>query len=266
MTREEFNNNSYLVNNNALYNKHTEHISTTEPLYLDGMPGSDNLIHKKPVDSGGDTPLKTHVAIPLEENSPLFAFGIVSEEHDIQVLRIFVYKSNGHVLGVNASGVIQEDTGISSSTTVLNGYKDIANAQGYNIVGASVNINDYNLGDTVEDWDAYEKIEIPAPPIPVGNYLVYDIDRGSLFNITEEGIFVYAQTNELAYIIKTDGEVIETIPISSYPPAFEGFLNSLNEVLGTDYPIGNVQRIVSPSLIGNNIKNTVGTYELIEVT
>lgn len=55
MTREEFNNNSYLVNNNALYNKHTEHISTTEPLYLDGMPGSDNLIHKKPVDDGGDT-------------------------------------------------------------------------------------------------------------------------------------------------------------------------------------------------------------------
>lgn len=46
MTREEFNNNSYLVNNNALYNKHTEHISTTEPLYLDGMPGSDNIVHE----------------------------------------------------------------------------------------------------------------------------------------------------------------------------------------------------------------------------
>lgn len=46
MTREEFNNNSYLVNNNALYNKHTEHISTTEPLYLDGMGGSDNIVHK----------------------------------------------------------------------------------------------------------------------------------------------------------------------------------------------------------------------------
>jgi hypothetical protein len=47
MTREEFNKNSYLVNNNALYNKHTEHISTTEPLYLDGMPGSDNIVHEK---------------------------------------------------------------------------------------------------------------------------------------------------------------------------------------------------------------------------
>lgn len=46
MIRKDFDNNSYLVNNNALYNKHTEHISTTEPLYLDGMPGSDNVVHK----------------------------------------------------------------------------------------------------------------------------------------------------------------------------------------------------------------------------
>ena len=46
MTREEFNKNSFLVNNNALYYKHTEHISTTEPLYLDGMAGSDNVVHE----------------------------------------------------------------------------------------------------------------------------------------------------------------------------------------------------------------------------
>lgn len=46
MTREEFNKNSFLVNNNALYYKHTEHISTTEPLYLDGMAGSDNIVHE----------------------------------------------------------------------------------------------------------------------------------------------------------------------------------------------------------------------------
>lgn len=46
MLRKDFDNNSYLVNNNALYRKHTEHISTTEPLYLDGMPGSDNIVHE----------------------------------------------------------------------------------------------------------------------------------------------------------------------------------------------------------------------------
>lgn len=46
MTREEFNKNSYLVNNNALYNKHTEHISTTEPIFIDGMAGSDNVVHE----------------------------------------------------------------------------------------------------------------------------------------------------------------------------------------------------------------------------
>ena len=39
--------NEFLVNNNVLSNyQHTEHISTTEPLYLDGMAGSDNLVHK----------------------------------------------------------------------------------------------------------------------------------------------------------------------------------------------------------------------------
>lgn len=46
MIRKDFDNNSYLVNNNALYRKHTEHISTTEPLYLDGMSGSDNIVHE----------------------------------------------------------------------------------------------------------------------------------------------------------------------------------------------------------------------------
>ena len=39
--------NEFLVNNNVLSNyQHTKHISTTEPLYLDGMAGSDNLVHK----------------------------------------------------------------------------------------------------------------------------------------------------------------------------------------------------------------------------
>ena len=46
MTREEFDKNLFLVNNNALYSKHTEHISTTEPLYVDGMAGSDNVVHE----------------------------------------------------------------------------------------------------------------------------------------------------------------------------------------------------------------------------
>lgn len=39
--------NEFLVNNNVLSNyQHTKHISTTEPLYLDGMAGSDNIVHK----------------------------------------------------------------------------------------------------------------------------------------------------------------------------------------------------------------------------
>lgn len=42
-----FKSNEFLVNNNVLSNyQHTEHISTTEPLYLDGMAGSDNIVHK----------------------------------------------------------------------------------------------------------------------------------------------------------------------------------------------------------------------------
>ena len=40
--------NEFLVNNNVLSNyQHTKHISTTEPLYLDGMAGSDNIVHKQ---------------------------------------------------------------------------------------------------------------------------------------------------------------------------------------------------------------------------
>lgn len=209
MTREEFNNNSYLVNNNALYNKHTEHISTTEPLYLDGMNGSDNIVHKKSIDDGGDTPLKTHVAVPLEENSPLFAFGIVSEEQGIQVLRIFVYKTNGHVLGVNADGVIQEDTGIVLTNAVSNGYKDIANAHGYNIVGVSVYINEYNLGDTVEDWDAYEKIELPLNLSAI--IMVYD-DTGLAIDITNGAVGQIMCINDSPIQISSAKKYLHTGP------------------------------------------------------
>lgn len=43
-----FKSNEFLVNNNVLSNyQHTKHISTTEPLYLDGMAGSDNIVHKQ---------------------------------------------------------------------------------------------------------------------------------------------------------------------------------------------------------------------------
>ncbi len=125
----------------------------------------------------------------------------------------------------------------------------------------------YEVGDTVPNWSAYEKIELPTPPIPIGNYLVYDIDRGSLFEIAEDGIYVYAQSNERAYLIQTDGQVLDTIQISEVSgSAFLGFLNSLNEVLGTSYEISELQRIIIPSLVGQNIKNTVESYELIEVT
>lgn len=51
MTIEQFSKNEYLVNNNALYEKHTEHLSTTEPLWLDGMPGSDNIVYKREIPS-----------------------------------------------------------------------------------------------------------------------------------------------------------------------------------------------------------------------
>lgn len=62
-----FSKNSYLVNNNALYNKHTEHISTTEPLWLDGMPGSDNIVHKREI-SSAEEPVEedTHEYVDLD--------------------------------------------------------------------------------------------------------------------------------------------------------------------------------------------------------
>ena len=124
----------------------------------------------------------------------------------------------------------------------------------------------YEVGGTVPNWDAYEKIEMPTPPIPIGNYLVYDIDRGVLFSITEEGVSVYAQSNEQAYLIQTDGQVVSTITITSgTSSSFKYYLDRLNEELGTSYTFDILQRIIIPSLIGQNIINTVGSYELIEL-
>lgn len=90
--------NEFLVNNNVLSNyQHTKHISTTEPLYLDGMAGSDNLVHK-PKRSGakasfGDyllSDLKTIVAqADLKDNQKADVVGVCIGQNPVNGKNVF---------------------------------------------------------------------------------------------------------------------------------------------------------------------------------
>lgn len=153
MTREEFNKNSYLVNNNALYNKHTEHISTTEPLYLDGMNGSDNLIYKKSVDDGGNT-IEPQTLFAYEEEPNKFIIG----EFKGDTLRIQT-SSNSNVIWLSSETGVIDGTMSMSAPTLEKILQAVNEKYGTSFEGWSQLPTVYEVSDTVPNWDAYEKIE-----------------------------------------------------------------------------------------------------------
>lgn len=67
-------------------------------------------------------------------------------------------------------------------------------------------------------------------------------------------------------MIQSSGEVLYSQEIVDDYNTFEGFINALNQELGTSYNLDNLQKITIPNLAGENIKETVGSYELIEMS
>lgn len=127
--------------------------------------------------------------------------------------------------------------------------------------GTDINIwtpetKNLQVGDTVPNWNAYEKIEMQ---IPTGQYLVYDIDRGCLYNMSEEGLSIYAKSESEAYYILTDGTVLdETIPLSM--PAIGYQIEKINEKFGTSYTSESINKIITQWQPGFKVEN----FELIE--
>lgn len=194
MTREEFNKNSYLVNNNALYNKHTEHISTTEPIFIDGMAGSDNIVHERE----GDVSQNTYWAYEYESGK--FLLGKFNEDD----IKVECETDSSNLWIVDAEGVYIEKDALNSY--MESECLDTINAKyGTSFTALTMQkVTSIAIGDDCPDWDAYEKIVLP-PTIyikttPTGSSLctigkilsntfkILCQDNASAWQVTNEGI------------------------------------------------------------------------------
>lgn len=148
MTREEFNKNSYLVNNNALYNKHTEHISTTEPIFIDGMAGSDNIVHERE----GDASQNTYWAYEYESGK--FMLGKFNEDD----IKVKCETDSSDLWIVDAEGVYIEQDALNSY--MESDCLDAINAKyGTNFSTLTMQkVKSIDIGETMPNWNAYEKI------------------------------------------------------------------------------------------------------------
>lgn len=196
MTREEFNKNSYLVNSNALYNKHTEHISTTEPIFIDGMAGSDNIVHERE----GDASQNTYWAYEYESGK--FMLGKFNEDD----IKVKCETDSSDLWIVDAEGVyIEQDA--------LNNYMesdclDAINAKyGTNFSTLTMQkVKSIDIGDTVPNWDAYEKIELPK------QYVKIDLVRSNYAfgYVQNKTLKVYGPKADSFFLANSGGEILSS--------------------------------------------------------
>ena len=162
------------------------------------------------------------------------------------------------LLVCDEDGVVVEDVSYSLSerAPIL---EQINEHYGTSFTGWSDNEFGLMIGDIVPSWAEYEKIE---KQIPLGRYLVYDIDVGCLYDMSENGLSIYAQSNSEAYCIKTDGTVTdETIPIAEVAVRYQ--IHRLNEMFGTSYTTESIPRIITQWQTGFNVEE-IGEFQLIE--
>lgn len=230
MTREEFNKNSYLVNNNALYNKHTEHISTTEPIFIDGMAGSDNIVHERE----GDASQNTYWAYEYESGK--FMLGKFNEDD----IKVKCETDSSDLWIVDAEGVYIEQDALNSY--MESDCLDAINAKyGTNFSTLTMQkVKSIDIGDTVTNWNTYEKIELPESK----EYLGIDIDDGyAVGYLDNENVYLYSYTSSGNIIVCSSegrvyqgGEVLNEELITLMSSKLNNAGIQFNEFIGTQTP------------------------------
>ena len=226
-----FSKNSYLVNNNALYNKHTEHISTTEPIFIDGMAGSDNVVHER----GGDAAQNTYWAYEYESGK--FLLGKFNEDD----IKVKCETDSSNLWIVDAEGVYIEQDALDSY--MESDCLDAINAKyGTNFSTLTMQkVTSVAIGDDCPDWDAYEKITIQG---------YFAVSFGyNVFGYLKEGVYEMARyADGKAYTADNNGVILSQTVVAPGGQGYDDFVQAVKD------------RFLQNNIIVNEIVGKIETY------